>query len=123
MIDGIEVVDAHMHLLTDQVSKRWQNRLAGRSEEYRRAFGKWRDWFARKYNSDLGEENTDPPEKIARDWAAELDRHGVDRAFFISLSDGQEELTDFLDADRERFHGFAAVDPCDPEAPAILRKL
>ncbi len=122
MIDGIEVVDAHMHLLTDQVSKRWQKRLEDRSEQYRRAFDKWRDWFASKYNSDLGEQNTDPPEKIARDWATELDRHGVDRAFFISLGDGQEELTDFLDADRERFRGFAAVDPHDPEAPAKLRE-
>ena len=33
-----------------------------------------------------------------------------------------EELTNFLDAKREKFCGFAAVDPHDPEAPAILRK-
>jgi predicted TIM-barrel fold metal-dependent hydrolase len=122
MIDGIEIIDAHMHLLTEKISKRRQARLESRSEEYRRALQKWRDWFVRKYNSDLGEDNPDPPEKIARDWQAELDRHGVDRAFFITLSDGQEELTSFLDANRERFFGFAAVDPYDPEAPLKLRQ-
>ncbi len=52
----------------------------------------------------------------------ELDRHSVDKAFFIAMDQEQEELTTFLDAKQGRFFGFATLDPSMPEAPALLKK-
>ncbi len=122
MVEGIEIVDAHMHILTARTNSRIRQRLAERDEGYRRAFQLWSEGFKNKYNSELGEENNDPPEKIAQDWAEELDRHGVDKAVFISLYPEEDELTEVVRASRERFYAFATVDPKDPEAPELLRR-
>jgi hypothetical protein len=107
MVDGIEIVDAHMHILTARTNNRIKQRLSERDEGYRRAFQLWSEGFQKKYNSELGEENDDPPEKIARDWAEELDRHGVDKAVFVSLYPEEDELSEVVQAERERFFAFA----------------
>lgn len=122
MINGIEIVDAHMHLMTARTNRWVKEKLAERDDGYRRAFALWSEGFQKKYNSELGEENDDPPEKIARDWVEELDRHGVDKAVFVSLYPEEDELTEFVRADSRRFYAFATVDPRDPNAPQLLRR-
>ena len=122
MVKGIEIVDAHMHILTARSNSRVRQRLAERDEGYRRAFALWSEGFQKKYNSELGEENNDPPEKIAQDWAEELDLHEVDKAVFVSLYPEEDELTEVVQAKRERFFAFATVDPKDPKAPELLRR-
>ena len=122
MVKGIEIVDAHMHILTARSNSRIRQRLAERDEGYRRAFALWSEGFQKKYNSELGEENNDPPEKIAQDWAEELDLHEVDKAVFVSLYPEEDELTEVVQAKRERFFAFATVDPKDPKAPELLRR-
>jgi len=122
MIEGIRIVDAHMHLMTADTN-RWINRaMAERDAAHKRAYRLWAEGFAGKYNSELGEENEDPPEKIARDWTEELDRHGVDSAVFVALYPEEEQLTGLVHAEPERFHAFATVDPKRPDAPQQLRR-
>jgi len=122
MVDGIEIVDAHMHILTARTNSRIRQRLEMKDAGYRRAFQLWSEGFVKKYNSELGEENNDPPEKISRDWAEELDRHEVDKAVFVSLYPEEDELTEVVRANRSRFYAFATVDPKDLKAPELLRR-
>ena len=122
MVDGIEIVDAHMHILTARTNSRIRQQLELRDEGYRRAFQLWSEGFLKGYDSELGEENSDPPEKIARDWAEELDRHKVDKAVFVALYPEEDELTEVARANRGRFYAFATVNPKDPKAPELLRK-
>jgi predicted TIM-barrel fold metal-dependent hydrolase len=122
MINGIEIVDAHMHLMTARTNRWVKEKLTERDDGYRRAFALWSEGFQKKYNSELGEENDDPPEKIARDWVEELDRHGVDKAVFVSLYPEEDQLTEVVRADNRRFYAFATVDPRDPNAPQRLRR-
>jgi predicted TIM-barrel fold metal-dependent hydrolase len=122
VIDNIEIVDAHMHILTSRTNDRIRQRLAEEDERSRRAFQLWSEGFQKKYNSELGEENSDPPEKIGKDWAVELDRCNVDKAVFVSLYPEEDELTESVRAESERFFAFATVDPKDPESPLLLRR-
>jgi len=122
MIDGIEIVDAHMHLMTAGTNRWFRQKLAEKDDGYRRAFELWSEGFQKKYDSELGEENDDPPEKIALDWVEELDRHGVDKAVFVSLYPEEDQLTEVVRADSRRFYAFATVDPRDPNAPQLLRR-
>ena len=122
MIEGIEIVDGHMHIFTATFSRRIEQHLDSRSDRYRHAVRLWHDRFMRKYNSELGEENDDPPEKIAHSWAEELDKHGVDKAVFVSLYPDDNELTAFVNSKPNRFFAFATVDPKDPRAPELLRR-
>lgn len=52
MLDGIPVIDAHMHLFTAEFSRRVRERLAGQDERYRRAHHLWEEGFRKRYNSD-----------------------------------------------------------------------
>jgi predicted TIM-barrel fold metal-dependent hydrolase len=122
VIDGIEIVDAHMHIMTARTNRWFKRMLAEKGDGYRRAFELWSEGFQKRYNSELGEENENPPEKIARDWAEELDRHGVDKAVFVSLYPEEDELTEVVRADSRRYYAFATVDPRDPNAPQLLRR-
>jgi predicted TIM-barrel fold metal-dependent hydrolase len=122
MVEGIEVLDGHMHVFTAGYDRWARRNLEARDERYQEAFQQWSQGFRQKYNSDLGEQTLDPPEKLARLWAEELDRCGVDRAVFVSLYPEDEELTTFLHARPRRFLGFVTVDPRDPQAPALLRR-
>jgi len=122
MINGIEIIDAHMHMFTARTLERKTKAIGLKGESYKKALTVWMDWFTEKYDSDLTDGNTDPPEKIAGDWAAELDRCGVDRALFIALDPDEEELTSFAAAQPERFFAFTTVDPFAPDAPAVLKK-
>lgn len=122
MIDGIEIIDGHMHIFTSKFTERVKARVKEKGPEYEKAFGTWQEGFRRKYNTGFSEENDDPLEKIAADWCAELDRCGVDKALFIGLYPEEDELTDFIAAGKGRFTGFCTVDPLAPRAPELLRK-
>ncbi|MBN2552971.1 MAG: amidohydrolase [Spirochaetales bacterium] len=122
MIDGIEIVDAHMHIMTAATNRWIRQRLGEKDPGYRRAYQLWSDGFRKRYDSELGEENEDPPEKLARDWARELDRHGVDRAVFVALYPEEDELTQVIEAGGQRFYAFATVDPREADAAQLLRR-
>jgi hypothetical protein len=122
MIEGIEIVDAHMHIMTAKTNRWIRQKLAARDQRYRRAFQLWSQGFQEKYDSELGEENEDPPEKIARDWIEELERNNVDRAVFVALYPEEDELTEVVRAEPGRFYAFATVDPKDPAAVQLLRR-
>lgn len=122
MVDGLEILDGHMHIYTTAYNRRIQQQLESRDERYRRAFRLWFEGFQKKYNSELGEENNDPPAKIAQDWAKELDRCGVDKAVFVSLYPEEEELAALCKARPGRFFAFATADPKDQLAVATLRR-
>lgn len=122
MRDGIEIIDAHMHLYTSKLSRYVEKKLAAQDPRVREAARIWKEGFIRKYNSEILEDNEDPPAGIAADWAAELDSHGVDKACFLALYPGEDELSEFLAARQGRFFGLATVDPHDPRAPELLRR-
>lgn len=122
MIEGFEILDSHMHVYTAGYDRWVRRNREAQEPRYREAFRQWSEGLRRKYNSDLGEQTADPPEKLAADWAGELDRCGVDRAVFVSLYPQDEELTSFLRSRPGRFLGLATVDPRDPGAPALLRR-
>ncbi len=67
MIDGIEIIDAHMHLFTDQFVARKKKYVEEKTDEYKRAFRRWYEWFESKYNSDLLEEKPGSPLELAHD--------------------------------------------------------
>jgi predicted TIM-barrel fold metal-dependent hydrolase len=121
VLEELEIVDAHMHIFTAAQAERRRQRLQERDSRQREACRAWAEGFQSKHGSELAEENRDPPEKIARDWAQELERHGVDRAVFVALDPGDEELTAFLRAQAGRFYGLTTVDPRNPQAAALLR--
>jgi predicted TIM-barrel fold metal-dependent hydrolase len=59
------------------------------------------------------------PEDLARLWAAELDRHGVDRACLMASLPGEEgSVARALSAVPDRFHGYFFLDPRPPDAAA-----
>jgi predicted TIM-barrel fold metal-dependent hydrolase len=122
MRDGTEIIDAHMHLYTHKLSRHVEQKLDALSPRAREAARIWKEGFIRKYNSEILEDNRDSPARIAADWAAELDRHGVDKACFLALYPGEDELSEFLAAGQGRFFGLATVDPHDPGAPELLRR-
>ncbi|HYP12505.1 MAG TPA: amidohydrolase family protein [Bryobacteraceae bacterium] len=68
----------------------------------------------------LGWELPDPdPVRLAAGWAAELDRHGVDRAALIaSLPNDQNSVAAAIGAFPQRFTGFQMCDPTSPSAVA-----
>ena len=122
MIEGLEVIDAHMHIFTKKFTDRINERIEKGSAEYQEAFHIWSNWFKSKYNSELSEQNEDPPAQIAKDWLLELDKYKIDKACFIALHPEEDELTEFISASDGRFYGFATVDPRDKNAPALLKK-
>ena len=68
----------------------------------------------------LGMEAPDvAPAGLARRWAAELDRHGVDRAVLIASVPGDEKsVAAAVQACPDRFYGYFMLDPTQPDAPA-----
>ncbi|MDQ6701256.1 MAG: amidohydrolase family protein [Acidobacteriota bacterium] len=62
------------------------------------------------------------PEKLAEQWAAELDRYGVTRAALIASIPGDEgSVAAAIENFPERFHGYFLFDPLLPDAAARLR--
>ncbi len=61
------------------------------------------------------------PVRLAREWVAELDRHGVDRAVLIASVPGDEEsVLAACAAFPDRFHAYAMVNPTSSAAPAAV---
>jgi uncharacterized protein len=62
------------------------------------------------------------PATLAKNWAAELDRQGVNRACFIASMHGDEEsVAAAVAAYPDRFLGFFMLDPLQPDALERLR--
>lgn len=72
----------------------------------------------------LGWEIPSPePERLAGRWAAELDRHGVDRAVIIgSLPGDAASIEAAVACYPKRFYGYFMVNPCLPEARSRVEK-
>ena len=65
-----------------------------------------------------------PPDSVplAQSWAAELDRHGVNRAALIASVHGDEEsVAAAVAASPDRFFGFFMIDPLQPDALEHVR--
>ncbi|MDQ6705136.1 MAG: amidohydrolase family protein [Acidobacteriota bacterium] len=62
------------------------------------------------------------PAQLAERWAAELDRHGVDRAALIaSVPSDESSVAAAIARFPDRFSGYFLVDPLAPELPARLQ--
>lgn len=62
------------------------------------------------------------PEKLTREWAAELDRHGVARAALIASIAGDEiSVAAAIKESPDRFYGYFLFDPLLPDAAGTLR--
>lgn len=121
MIDGIKIIDGHMHLLSTASALREESRLAQKSDSFQRGYQVWKDGFKKRFNSPFAEKTSQGLPEQAKAWIDELDEAGVDMACFISEDSDAEELTDFLALAPKRFFGLATVDPRDDNAPALLR--
>lgn len=61
-------------------------------------------------------------EQQAREWIAQMDRHGVRRAVFFPIAERLEDVRDFIRMAPDRFSGYAFIDdPADSAAPARLK--
>jgi len=63
------------------------------------------------------------PQELARDWARELDRHGVERAVLIASVPGDEESVAAASSSfPDRFYGYFMLNPLSAEAPERVRR-
>jgi predicted TIM-barrel fold metal-dependent hydrolase len=110
---GIEVIDAHAHLMTAGSIKAWS--LRGRSMN---SFQQRTQTRTDIKSIEIPDENFD----AAQRWADELDRYGVSSAGFMI---GPETYNEFMEARRRfpgYFLGYLNVQPNDPEAQKKIRK-
>ena len=93
---GIEIVDGHMHLFTDQFVQRQKRKADLYDKARKEAARTWHDWLTKKYGADTFDENDFFPTNPSAFWAAELDRVGVDKAVFLAIEPEEEELGPFV---------------------------
>ena len=102
------ISDAHVHFF----SRRFFASLAAQS-------GSTPDEVAAKLGWKLPAED---PAELARQWAAELDRHGVGRSAIIASIPGDEpSVAAALAACPGRFFGYFMFNPLEPDAAARAR--
>ncbi len=102
------VSDAHIHFF----SRRFVDSLAAQS-------GKTPDQVAAAAGWALPPED---PAELARQWAAELDRHGVARSALIASMPGDESsVAAALSACPGRFFGYFMFNPLEPDAAGRAR--
>jgi len=121
LIDGIKVIDGHMHLLSTPSVVREENRLAGKSDSFRKGYQIWKEGFKKRFNSPFAEKSSLDNRGLAAAWCSELDEAGVDIACFIAEDQEDDELTDFLSSNPKRFLGLTTIDPRNKNAIELLR--
>jgi uncharacterized protein len=107
-LNEYRVTDAHVHFF----SRRFFDSLASQS-------GNTLDQVAGKLGWKLPSEDT---AELARQWAAELDRHGVARsAIMASIPDDEHSVAAALAACPGRFFGYFMFNPLQPDAAGRAR--
>ncbi|MGI8991735.1 MAG: amidohydrolase family protein [Bryobacteraceae bacterium] len=105
----IPVFDAHVHFF----SRAFFESLAETKRTSVEALGAILGW----------EMPPSDPGQLARQWAAELNRHGVERAALMASVPGDESSVATAIADfPEKFSGYFLCDPLAPELPARLQR-
>ncbi|MBI5814913.1 MAG: amidohydrolase [Nitrospinae bacterium] len=112
------IIDSHVHLVTagmiKQAKKSWDKLYPGVMD---RAMKKERGLINREMVEFLGRNGV---ESLARIWVEELDRNGIDRAFFLPIrGDSVGELDEFVSIHPERFTGYAMLD--NPEKKSAVK--
>ena len=113
-----DVIDAHMHLFTvglleeviskqpPEAMKRWRKSLKDRK-------------FGRRRDQELPDMT---PEECARWYADRIHVAGLAKALFVSVMDDNEWTRQFLRAANGHVQGLTAIDPRNPDAPALLER-
>ncbi len=111
-------IDAHLHLITEEMVRRMMVRpLALREEALRRSRPRgmtWEDRMKPLRGVSL--------EQHAASWLAAFDQAGVDGGIFIAGGEGNDEMAAFVALDPARLHGVGSlVDPRHPDAARTVR--
>lgn len=105
-----EIVDSHVHLVTASMVRRVGSRPAAIRQ---RALEAAQAHRARR----LGDMPEESIAEIAARWERELDAHGVAAAFFIAVGEANEEISEFVSINPQRFFGWGCLaDPLHPDA-------
>ncbi len=113
------IIDAHMHLMTAGMMKRYQERNAGRREvarERTRFRGQsFQEWVTKLENLTLAEQ--------ARMWRESFEQAGVRAGVFIAMNEANDDLSEFIRLDPARLHGCGSLsDPTHPDAARTVRR-
>ncbi len=123
MIGEIEIIDGHVHAFTRELAALEKQQLDGRDERYCSAWNQWQEWFKKKYDPPLlDEDSIDEIPQLAKTWLERFDTYGIDAGVFLAIRPEEETLTEFRNAGDGRFHLFTTVDPFDKDSPGILRR-
>jgi len=112
------MIDAHLHLTTERMVRRFTERQPTiREEALRRA----------RPRGLTSEERIKPVagvtlEQHAANWLAAFDQAGVAGGVFIAVGEGNDDMAEFLALNPRRLHGVGALaDPRHPDAARTVR--
>jgi uncharacterized protein len=116
------IIDAHIHLfVTTPMShpEKYKNLYKPREIELMR----------KRFEKNLKERGQPvmdfgccPVEESARRWKEEFDKNSIARGCFITIEQDYENLDSFMALDRERFLGYAFMDPLREDGPEYLER-
>ncbi|MGE5584414.1 MAG: amidohydrolase family protein [Bacillota bacterium] len=126
MLQGVNVIDAHMHFPVghigrtpspDQAARSGGERARRLAAQRAKAQSKWR----RMYGFPDPETGERTPAEQAKRWAAEVDKHGLDKVVFLT-GGGNDALAEVVGQYPDKFIGFAHHDPFDAGAAEELER-
>lgn len=112
-----DVIDGHVHLFTVGLMEEAVSKMDRLPERWRDAL-RTRKWGRR------GEQTLPDltPQETASFYAERIEAANVAKALVVSVFPDSQWTREFLVAARGHVHALAAVDPRDPDAPALLER-
>lgn len=116
------IIDAHIHLfVTTPMSH---------PDKYESLYSKKEIEMMRKRFSKNLKERGQPPidltccsaKENASRWAEEFNQKSINRGIFICMENDYSNLLEFINADSQRFNGYAFMDPLRKDGPEYLEK-
>ncbi|MDQ7826327.1 MAG: amidohydrolase family protein [Candidatus Eremiobacteraeota bacterium] len=116
------IIDAHIHLFVTTPLTH--------PEKYRDLYTPMEiKMMKKRFDKNLKERGQPPidtscctAKENADRWHAQFEKCGITRGAFISMENDYENLRDFLSLGRERFLGYAFLDPLREDGPAYLER-
>ncbi|MBU7012553.1 MAG: amidohydrolase [Theionarchaea archaeon] len=103
------VIDSHMHLITESMTKKWK-----RTRKEETLVKKRRKQF------NLPEYDVYPLKETIELWTQEFRKYSITKGVFLTFEPHNEELIAFTKNDQ--FIGFTSVNPVEENAPEFLRQ-
>lgn len=113
-----KIIDAHLHMISKTVMDELiaQAAAQGYDIQQRLVNERRRARASQRTVQDIS------AKEMADWWIAELDRHDIDKAVYMSFVPGSEYFREFIAARPERIYACCTLNPIDHEAPRRLER-